>query len=149
MPKYLHILGVILFLGNITISAFWRVFAERSKDAAVIKHALNLVIFTDWLFTLPGAILIILTGHMLAARFGGIAAFGWIYHSYAFLSVAALIWLAGLLPIQYKQQKLLAADATAFGSARFKKLTLWWNILGGLAILFPLIALYFMVLRPA
>ena len=147
MIKFLHMFGVILFLGNIIISALWRLSAEQDKGFS-LKRALSLLVLTDWVFTLPGVILIGVTGHMLAPKFGGIAANPWIYHSYAMLTVSAVIWLAGLLPIQIKQRKLLEADEKANESPKFKKLTLIWTILACLATLLPLIALYMMVSRP-
>jgi uncharacterized membrane protein len=147
MIKFLHIIGVIMFLGNIIISAFWRFNAERTGKSELISHAYKLTSLTDWIFTLPGVILIGITGHMLAPKFGGIAAQPWIYHSYAMLTVSALIWLAGLLPIQLKQRRLMASDPLANLSPQFKKLTLWWHILGLVATILPLVALFWMTAR--
>ena len=149
MIKSLHILGVILFLGNIIVSALWRLSAEKSKDILLIRHALKLINITDLIFTLPGAILIAFTGHMMASNFGGIGGHPWIYHSYALLTVSALIWLAGLLPLQRKQTKLLQEEGTdTHLSQKFTRLTKWWSILGLVATILPLIALILMVVRP-
>ncbi len=148
MIKTLHILGVVFFLGNSIIGAFWRLSVLKSKDISVVRHALKLTKLTDWVFTLPGALLIGVTGHMLAPKFGGIAAFGWIYHSYAMLTVAVLMWLAGMLPIQLKQIRMLNEDDVGHLSPQFQKLTLIWNTLGIIAMLLTLVALYLMVVRP-
>jgi len=149
MIKSFHILGVVLFLGNIIVSGIWRISAERSKDFAVIKHSLKLINFTDLLFTLPGIILIIGSGHPLAAKIGGIGAYPWIYHSYALLTVSIILWLGGLLPIQRKQYKIMKQDiADSHLSPSFKKLTMWWSILGIFATLLPLIAMVLMVVQP-
>lgn len=45
--KSLHILGVSLFLGNIIVSAFWKVLADRTGNYAVIRFATRLVNVTD------------------------------------------------------------------------------------------------------
>ena len=49
--KLLHLLGVILFLGNILVTAWWKIAADRTRNPAVIAHAQRQVIVTDGLFT--------------------------------------------------------------------------------------------------
>jgi len=150
MIKAFHILGVILFLGNIIVSAVWRIRAQKSDDKNVHHFSLKLIQRTDIIFAIPGIILIAVTGHMLAPAFGGIGAHGWIYHSYAMLSISALIWGAGLLPIQRKQLLLIKeSHSLKEAGIRYKTLNRWWAILGGIAMVLPLIALYLMVARPA
>ena len=61
--KFLHILGVILLIGNVTITAFWKVFADRSNDPLVIAQAQRIVILADWFFTLAGILLILGGGY--------------------------------------------------------------------------------------
>ncbi|NQV42810.1 MAG: DUF2269 family protein [Candidatus Marinimicrobia bacterium] len=149
MIKVLHILGVVLFLGNIIVSAVWRLYAQTLDDKAVHKFSIKLIQRTDIIFSVPGVILIAVTGHMLAAGFGGIGAHSWIYHSYALLTVSALIWAAVMIPIQRKQMRLIEASHTIKEAGiRYKTLNRWWLILGSVATLLPLIALYLMVVHP-
>ncbi len=149
MIKTLHILGVVLFLGNIIISAVWRLLAQKANDKAIHKFSIKLIQSTDYLFTVPGVVLIAVTGHMLATGLGGIGAHGWIYHSYALLSVSALIWVVGLLPIQRKQMRLIdESHSLKEAGIRYKTLNKWWSVLGIIATVLPLIALYLMVVRP-
>ncbi len=150
MIKLLHILGVVLFLGNIIISAIWRLLAQKAEDKSVHRFSIKLIQRTDIIFTVPSVILIAVTGHMLAVGLGGIGAHGWIYHSYALLSVSALIWLVGLVPIQRKQLKLIEeSHSLKEAGIRYKTMNKWWVILGTIATVLPLIALYLMVVRPA
>ena len=37
--KFIHVLGVVVLLGNVTITAFWKVFADRTRNASLIAHA--------------------------------------------------------------------------------------------------------------
>jgi len=149
MIKVLHLLGVVLFLGNIIISAVWRLLAQRSDDKAIHQFSIKLIQRTDFIFTVPGIIFIGVTGHMLAAGVGGIGAHGWIYHSYALLTVSALIWMIGLIPIQRKQMRLLnEAHSIKEAGVRYSTLNRWWSILIIIATVLPLIALYLMVIRP-
>lgn len=150
MLKLLHIMGVVLFLGNIIVSAVWRMRAQKSEDKAIHTFSLRLIQRTDMMFTLPGVLLIVITGHMMAPQYGGIGTQGWIYHSYALLLLSALIWVAALLPIQRKQIRLITeAHAVKEAGIRYQTLHRWWAILGGLATLLPLIALYLMITHPA
>jgi uncharacterized membrane protein len=45
--KSLHIFGIILFLGNIIVTAFWKAFADFSKDWKIISFSQRLVTYTD------------------------------------------------------------------------------------------------------
>jgi uncharacterized membrane protein len=149
MLKTLHILGVVLFLGNIIISFVWRLLAQRIDDKAVHKFSIKLIQRTDFIFMVPGVIIIGVTGHMLAPALGGSGAHPWIYHSYALLTLSVLIWVAGLLPIQRKQMRLIdESHSLKEAGVRYKALNRWWSILGAIATVLPLIALYLMVVRP-
>ena len=49
--KLVHIFGIILFLGNIIVTALWKVQADRTRDPRIIAFAQRLVTLTDWVFT--------------------------------------------------------------------------------------------------
>ena len=42
--KLLHLVAVVLFLGNVTFGLFWVQHAERERDAKLIAHAMRGVI---------------------------------------------------------------------------------------------------------
>lgn len=149
MLKTIHILGIVLFLGNIIISFVWRITAQRSDSKDIHLFSLKLIRLTDLFFTLPGALILIVTGHMLAARIGGIAAHGWIHMSYTLLLLSGIVWLAGLFPIQRKQKKLLKeAHSIKEAGIRYQTLNKWWTLLGIIAMLLPTAAIYLMIARP-
>jgi uncharacterized membrane protein len=50
----LHILGVVLFLGNIIVTAVWKTLADRTKNPSVVAYAQRLVTVTDVAFTATG-----------------------------------------------------------------------------------------------
>ena len=52
--KVVHLFGVILFLGNIIVTAVWKVMADRTGDPRIIAYAQRLVTLTDWIFTAGG-----------------------------------------------------------------------------------------------
>ena len=51
--KFLHVLSVIAFLGNITTGLFWHAHAARTKDAALLAFTMDGIIRSDRLFTTP------------------------------------------------------------------------------------------------
>ena len=60
--KTIHILGVVLFLGNIIITGWWKVMADNTKNAQVIAFAQRQVTLTDYVFTAGGAAILLLAG---------------------------------------------------------------------------------------
>jgi uncharacterized membrane protein len=58
--KVVHLAGVVIFLGNIIVTAMWKVLADRTGDPRIIAYAQRLVTITDWIFTAGGAALIVL-----------------------------------------------------------------------------------------
>jgi uncharacterized membrane protein len=58
--KVVHVLGVVLFLGNIVVTGVWKTLADRTGDPRTVAYAQHLVTLTDWVFTLGGLILILI-----------------------------------------------------------------------------------------
>src|SRR5262245_59999795 len=60
--KSLHIASVVIFLGNIVITAVWKVLADRTADPKVVAFVQRLVTVTDFAFTAGGMVLILIGG---------------------------------------------------------------------------------------
>src|SRR3990170_2915385 len=60
--KALHIVSVVLFLGNIITGVFWKFHADRSGELRARAQALDGIIASDRWFTMPGVLIIIATG---------------------------------------------------------------------------------------
>ena len=56
--KFLHLLGVVLFLGNIIVTGWWKSMADRTRDPKIIAFAQSQVSATDRVFTLGGIIIL-------------------------------------------------------------------------------------------
>jgi uncharacterized membrane protein len=65
--KVIHLLGVILFLGNIIVTGVWKVLADRTGEPRTIAYAQRLVTVTDWIFTAGGVALILIGAYGMAA----------------------------------------------------------------------------------
>lgn len=149
MVKTLHILGATLFLGNIIVSAFWKAFADRTRDTAIVRYATRLVILTDVVFTAGGIALLMATGHMMAPAFGGVMDAQWIRWSYLLVMGSGAIWLFILLPVQFAQARILKPlPANAAIPARYWTLSTLWMVAGSAATLLPLPAIYLMAVKP-
>lgn len=150
LMKTLHLLGVVLLIGNVTVTSFWKVFADRSRNAGIIVQAQRMVTLTDWVFT-TGGILLIIIGGFGAAYVGGIPPFGarWLIEAELLFALSGTIWLAVLVPLQAaqtRQARIIASEGiitTAY--VRSGRLWLFWGIMATI----PLIrAAYLMVLKP-
>ena len=64
--KSVHIFGVIVLLGNLIVTAWWKLMANRTKNPSIIAFAQRQVTITDFVFTAPGAFLAILAGDYMA-----------------------------------------------------------------------------------
>jgi len=148
--KALHILGLILMVGNVTVTAFWKVFADRTSDTKIMAFAQWLVTVTDFSFTLTGGFLMVVGGYG-AALVAGIPLFStpWLVMGQLMLGVSGAIWLCILVPIQIRQARY-AQDFAIIGEvpAAYRKESRTW-LVWGLISTIPLTAgMYFMVFKP-
>jgi len=149
--KLLHIAAVIMFLGNITTGLFWHAHAARSRDPRLLHHAMDGIIRSDRWFTLPGVVLITLTG-MLAAIRAQLPILGtpWIAWSLALFSLSGVLFVWRVAPLQVQMRTLarVGVQTGEFDHARYHALARRWDLWGLLALLTPLAALVLMVLKP-
>ena len=64
----IHVIAVIIFLGNITITPFWKLHAEKIKDRLHILNIWEGIIRSDRFFTMPGVIILLIFGIGAAAH---------------------------------------------------------------------------------
>ncbi len=149
--KFLHIVGAILFLGNITTGVFWKAHADKSRDPKIIAHALDGILRSDRVFTIPGVIIILVSG-FAAALVGGYALFrtDWIAGGIGLFTITAIVFMARIAPIQRQMRDLArsAADPATFDWPTYEKLSRAWAIRGSIAVLAPVLAAALMVFKP-
>jgi uncharacterized membrane protein len=150
--KLLHVAAVIAFVGNVTTGLFWHAHAARTRDPKLLAHALNGIILSDRLFTVPGVIGIVASG-IAAAIYGGLPILhtGWILWAIVLFGVSGFIFMLKVVPLQ-RQLRSVAGAAAQSGNldyARYRTLAVRWELWGGAALLTPLAALALMVLKPS
>ena len=149
--KALHILGAVLFLGNIIITGWWKVMADRTRDPVIIAFAQRQVTLTDFVFTAGGAALLLGAGVANATLHGmDYLRIGWLAWGFWLFVASGVLWVTVLIPVQWKQAKL----AKQFGHGGIIPAEYWtlgriWITVGIVATLLPLANLYWMVFKPA
>lgn len=147
--KLLHVFGAILFMGNLIVSAMWMSAAKRTRNAEVLCFAAQAVARADWVFTLPGVILVLVPGILILGH-GGFSGASWAELSLALLVLSGILWVAVLIP-QQKRMGVLGREAVQFEAPlpdAFYAALKRWMMWGGIATLLPTAALVLMVYRP-
>jgi len=146
MLKMLHILGVVLLVGNVTASAVWKVFADRTCDVRIVRFAQRLITIGDWSLTLPGILLIILGGYGMVYVNGlSLIDSNWLVIGQGLFAASGAIWVMILVPTQIR----LAHEASRLSEANgvtvtYRAQTRSWLIWGIVATLPLAAAIYVM-----
>jgi uncharacterized membrane protein len=146
---FLHIFGAVVFLGNIVTAAFWKVRADIKRDPEVIHNTVKNVMLADFIFTLPGLILIIVSGILMTVQSGySIDTFNWLTLSLFLFVLTGILWLAILIPLQRSMIRHSARSIdVGIISNEYRKASRYWAIFGIAATLLPVVILYLMVTK--
>ncbi|MGH9260817.1 MAG: DUF2269 family protein, partial [Acidimicrobiales bacterium] len=138
--KLLHIAAVILFLGNIITGLFWKLHADRARDARILAHTFDGIIRSDRWFTIPGVVLIV-AGGVAAAIVGRMPLLGtgWILWSIVLFTISGVVFVLRVAPLQVELRALAQAGAEqgSFDWARYHRLARTWEIWGAVALVTP------------
>jgi uncharacterized membrane protein len=137
----LHVLGVILFVGNIVVTAVWKTFADRTRRPEVVAFSQRLVTVTDIAFTATGVLLILVSGHVMADDYGGVfSGPTWLTVGWSLFIASGVIWVAVLIPVEVMQARLARAfRSEATIPDRYWRLSALWSVFGGVATALPLV----------
>lgn len=146
--KSIHVIGVILFVGNIAITGWWKAMADRTRDPRILAFAQRQVTLTDWVFTLGGIVLLAVSG-ALSAIVGGFApTTPWLQWGSALFILSGVIWVAALVPLQTKLGRMAKAFAVSGAIPdQYWKLERLWVVFGVIATVLPLATVVVMVLK--
>lgn len=145
--KVVHILGVVMFLGNIIITGWWKNMADRTKNPQIIAFAQRQVTVTDWIFTAGGSLILTIAG-ALNVHTSWSYSMKWLQWGIGMFVISAIIWVVVLIPTQIKQAKMAEEfDVSGVIPDHYWKLCWRWNFWGALAVIIPAIAIYFMTFK--
>jgi uncharacterized membrane protein len=146
----LHVVGAVLLVGNVVVTALWMVAADFSGQDAARRFAARAVNLADLAFTVPSVILLTGNGMALAAsRYGGWGGFwstGWIVAGLGLLVATTVVWAVFLVPAQLRMAAL--ANAAAPLGKEYDSAFRRWSVFGVIATVLPVIALILMVTKP-
>lgn len=143
--KALHILGVVLFLGNVATGALWGALAVATRNPASIRFALGTICWSDAVFTGPGVLLTMYNGLAMAQQWGGIAAHRFTAWGLALLMLILVAWLAFVVPDQHR---ILAAADRGEAPGPTSRVVLRWNLVGSIAGALAFVVMAMMVTKP-
>ena len=148
--KLLHVIGVIILIGNVTVTSFWKLFADRTGDPHIIAHAQRLVVLTDWVFTLGGVVLICVGGYG-AVLSVGVNPFGasWLVWPQILFVVSGAIWVVVLIPVQARQARQVRRFTEGGGIPEaYRRDGRRWLVWGIIATVPLVAAVYVMMVKP-
>lgn len=142
--KILHLIGVMLFMGNMIVGPVWFSYAYYSGNPVLLRFAARLLGLTDVYLTIPGIALTIINGLFLATALGGSRLLPWLYWSIILL---LLMWAISI-PVIFIQEKMYREiDAEKPNEERLKRLLNQWAVWGTLVTIPPSIIFYLMVAK--
>jgi len=148
--KALHILSVVVFLGNIITGAFWKVHADLTGDLRARAQALDGIIKADRWFTVPGVLMIVATGVSMAliSHLPMLSTL-WIVAALALFGVSGLAFGIAVGPLQKKLlANVRAGIAGHWDETQYTALSRSWTLWGIVATAAAVVALFFMVMKP-
>jgi len=146
--RLLHLLGVVLLVGNVTVTSIWKLYADATRDPRIVVFAQRLVTLTDWFFTFWGIVLLIVGGYGAAWVAGmDVLRDDWLVWSEAMFAAAGVLWLGVLVPIQIRQARMVRgfAPEQPIPVAYWRLGRLWIGF--GLLATVPLVAAMWIMLR--
>jgi uncharacterized membrane protein len=148
--KYIHVMASTLLFGTGLGSAFYLFFTNRSGDVRAIAIVARRVVWADWLFTAPTAVIQPLSGLYMVHLAGMPLTLSWIAWSLALFVVAGACWLPVVrLQIRMASMAERAVEEGTPLPARYWRYHNIWTALGFPAFIAFIAIFYLMVAKPA
>jgi uncharacterized membrane protein len=148
--KWIHVMSSTLLFGTGLGSAFYMFFVNRSRNVNAIAVVCRRVVWADWLFTTPTAILQPASGVYLMHLAGMPLSGRWLVWSIALFVLAGSCWV----PVVWLQIRMAAmAEEAARRNTELPSL-FWryhaiWTALGVPAFIAFVAIFFLMVVKPA
>ena len=137
-----------MLMGNITVTAIWKYFADRTHSSEVLGFAQKLVTYTDWSMTVWGVLLLMGGGYAMVFIVDWPLTQHWLLWSQVLFVVAGQIWLFILVPIQVKQARL-AKEFSAFDVGdEYRQLSRRWLTWGLISTVPLVVSTWLMIAKP-
>jgi uncharacterized membrane protein len=148
--KWLHVLSSTVLFGTGLGSAFYMFFTNRSSEVRAIAIVTRRVVWADWLFTTPTAILQPATGLYLVHLAHMPLTSTWIKWSLVLYVIAGACWLPVVwIQIQMARMAEQSVQRGAALPSLFWRYHRIWTGLGAPAFIAFIAIFYLMVVKPA
>ncbi len=149
--KFIHVLGVIMFLGNIGTGFFWKAHAEKYRDQHILKAAFEGIYLSDRWITNTCVVIILLSGFMMAYVTDlALLTEGWVIASFVVFLLSGLFYGRGIIPLNRKIIAHLDQEET-FDDAQwgvYEQMRKPWFLMGLAATATPFSVLVIMFFKP-
>jgi uncharacterized membrane protein len=126
LARMLHVAGAVLLLGNVTVTGFWAMFMYRQRSVVPFRPVARAILWTDLAFTGVGGVMLTISGILLVQLRGYVVGHTpWLMHGIVALASSTLIWLAVLLPDQWRLERMDPSD-----DAALRRVFLRWTGVG-------------------
>ena len=147
--KLIHILSSTILFGTGIGTASVMLYGHLTKKVNIIAEINRYVVFADWIFTAPSAVVQLVTGFWMVYLAGYTFNLLWIWGSIAGYFIAAFCWF----PVVYLQIKMrdfaIVADQTGnpLPEKYYRYFKIWFG-LGWPAFISLIIVFYLMTNKP-
>jgi uncharacterized membrane protein len=149
LVKWLHVLSSTVLFGTGLGSAFYVFTTNRGGDVRAIASVTRRVVWADWLFTAPTALVQPLTGAWLVHLAGLPWTSRWLLWSLLLYALAGACWLPVVwLQIRMAEMAQAAAQREAPLPPLYWRYSAIWTWLGWPAFLAFIAIFYLMVVKP-
>jgi uncharacterized membrane protein len=146
--RFLHILGAVMFLGNIITGAMWMIVTDVTGSPSMSRFSIRAINIADLIFTGPGVILLVLNGAFMATNWNGLWSAPWLKWSLILFILIGVLWSFILVPLQIKFENT-CEDKDVFMSlyvtSAFRELLVAYFVAGSITIILALVILFLMV----
>lgn len=146
--KFVHVGAAMVFFGTGLGTAWYKFRADRSGDLRVIAWTQREVVRADWIYTVPSAILLPVTGLWMCYLDKIPLSLPWIQVGIGAYIVSGLLWLPAVY-LQYKMKRLAEhalANSEPLPKAFFRAKN-YWIALGIPSFSAALVALWAMAIK--
>ena len=145
----LHVLAAAVLLGNLIMAPFWRKRLAISGGPQARAVANRTVRVADLMFTLPGWIITLITGLIVAIQGGFFKSSGWLHVSLLLFLIWLVIWHVGTLRARKamitRADEAAASGQTAEELAQSERQWARWSYISAVVVI---VILIFMVAKP-
>jgi uncharacterized membrane protein len=149
--KILHVTAVVIFLGNLVTGILWKIHGDQTEDPVIIRHTVAGLIRADRWFTIPGVVLILISGFG-AAIVGGLPLMRtqWILAGIILFTISGIAYMGRVVPLQQRMLQVARSgvESGQLDWEKYRALSRSWNVWETIALLTPVLAMMLMIAKP-